>query len=66
MLEGIELNWVQYQISHSIEMRCNFNFIILMSQNWSLELCGLISLNSEGWHSVLREEVSSYSLISGN
>jgi hypothetical protein len=26
---------------HDIEIRCNFNFIVWMSLNWSLELCGL-------------------------
>jgi hypothetical protein len=30
MLEGMELNWVQYQISHNIEMRCNTNSIVWM------------------------------------
>ena len=38
ILEGVELNWVQLQISHGIEMRCNSNFIVWMSLNWSLEL----------------------------
>jgi hypothetical protein len=48
ILEDVELNWVQYQISHSIEMRCNFNVIIWMSLNWSLELYGSIPQNTEG------------------
>jgi hypothetical protein len=42
----MELNWVQYQISHGIEMRCNSNSIVWIPLNWSLELCGLIPLNA--------------------
>jgi hypothetical protein len=38
ILEGVELNWVQLQISHGIEMSCNSNFIVWMSLNRSLEL----------------------------
>jgi hypothetical protein len=48
ILEGKELNWIQYQTNYGIEMRCNSNSIIWMSLNWSLELCGLISRNTEG------------------
>jgi hypothetical protein len=49
ILEGVELNWVQYQISHVIEMRCNLNSIVWMSLlNWNLELCGPIPRNTEG------------------
>jgi hypothetical protein len=33
ILEGMELNWFQYQISHVIEMRCNSNSIVWMSLN---------------------------------
>jgi hypothetical protein len=44
----MELNWVEYQIRHDIEMICNSNFIVWMSLNWSLELCGLIPRNTEG------------------
>ena len=66
ILEGMELNWVQYQISHDIEMRCDSNSIVWMSLNWSFELCSLILRNIEGWHSILEEGVSSYSPIPGN
>jgi hypothetical protein len=48
ILEDMELDWIQYQISHAIEMRCNSNFIVWTSLNWSLELCGLIPRNTEG------------------
>jgi hypothetical protein len=37
-----ELNWVEYQIRHGIEMICIFNSIVWMSLNWNLELYGLI------------------------
>jgi hypothetical protein len=61
-------NWIgfKYQISHSIEMRCNSNSIFWMLLNRSLELCCLIPRNSKGWHFVLRDGVSSYSPIPGN
>ena len=36
-LEGMELNWVQYQISRGIEMRCDSNSIVWMSLHWRLE-----------------------------
>jgi hypothetical protein len=48
ILERMELNWVEYQIRHDIEMRYNSNSIVWMSLNWSLELCGLILGNTEG------------------
>jgi hypothetical protein len=32
----------KYQNKHGIEMRCNSNFIVWMSLNWSSEFCGLI------------------------
>jgi hypothetical protein len=48
ILERTELNWVEYQIRHGIKMRCNSNSIVWFSQNWSLELCGLIPCNTEG------------------
>jgi hypothetical protein len=38
--DGIES--VEYQIRYGIEIRCNSNFIVWMSLNWSLELCSLI------------------------
>jgi hypothetical protein len=66
ILKDMELNWVQYQISHSIEMRCNSNSIVWISLNWNLKLCGLIPHNSKGRHSVLREGVSSCSPILEN
>jgi hypothetical protein len=52
----MELNWVQYQISHNTEMRYNFNSIVSMSRNWSLELCDLIPRNSKGWCSIFEDE----------
>jgi hypothetical protein len=48
ILEGMDLNRVEYQISHGIEMRYNSNSIVWMSLNWSLEWCGLIPCNTEG------------------
>jgi hypothetical protein len=48
ILEDIDLNWTQYQISHVIEMRYNSNSIVWMPLNWSLELFGPISRNIEG------------------
>jgi hypothetical protein len=62
----MELNWVEYQIIHGIEMRCNSNSIVWMSLNWSLELCGLIPRNTVGRGFVLGEGVSSHSPIPGN
>jgi hypothetical protein len=53
ILEDKELNWVQYQICHGIEMRYSPNSIVWMSLNWSLELCSLISRNTEGRCSLL-------------
>ena len=37
ILEGMELNWDQYQIKHGIEMRYNSNSFVWMSLYWSLE-----------------------------
>jgi hypothetical protein len=48
ILEMMELNWVEYQIRHGIEMRCNSSSIVWMSLNWSSELCGLNPRNTEG------------------
>jgi hypothetical protein len=48
ILERMELNWVEYQIKHGIEMRCISNSIVFMSLNSSLELCGLIPRSTEG------------------
>jgi hypothetical protein len=48
ILEDVELNWIQLQISHGIEMSCNFNYIVWMSLNCSLKLCGLFPLNIRG------------------
>jgi hypothetical protein len=62
----MELNYVQYQISHDIEMRCNSNSIVWMSLNWSLELCGPIPRNTKGRCSLLGEGVFSYSPIPQN
>jgi hypothetical protein len=42
---GIEM--VQYQIRHSIKMRCNSNYIIWMPLNWILELSSIIPRNSK-------------------
>jgi hypothetical protein len=47
ILEDVELNWVQYQISHAIKMIYNFNSIVWMSLDWSLELCGPIPRNTD-------------------
>ena len=38
ILEGMELNWVQYQINHGIEMRYNSNSIVWMSLYWSTSM----------------------------
>jgi hypothetical protein len=32
-IRGHEIELVQYQINHSIEMKCKYNFIVSMSQN---------------------------------
>jgi hypothetical protein len=32
-IRGHEIELVQYQINHSIEMRCKYNFIVWMSRN---------------------------------
>jgi hypothetical protein len=50
-IKSTKLNWVEYQIRHGIEMRCNCNFIVWMSLNWNMDLCGLIPRNTE----ILRE-----------
>jgi hypothetical protein len=65
ILEGMELNWVEYRISHGIEMRCNFNSIVSMSPYCSLELCGLYPRIKRG-DSILGEGVSSHNPIPGN
>jgi hypothetical protein len=66
ILEGIELNCIEYQINHGIKIRCNCNSIVWMSLYWSLEFGGLISRNTGVWRSVLEDVVSSYSLIPRN
>jgi hypothetical protein len=66
ILEGMELNWFQYQISRDIEMRRSSNSIVWMSLYWSLELGGLIPRNIEVWYSELGGKVSSYSTIPRN
>jgi hypothetical protein len=38
----VELNQVEYQIRLGIKMRCNFNYVVWISLNWSFESCGLI------------------------
>jgi hypothetical protein len=63
---GVELDWVQLQICHGIEMSCNSNSIVWMLLNWSLELCGPIPLSTEEQCSVLGAGVSNYSPIPGN
>jgi hypothetical protein len=66
ILRGMELNCVQYQISHGIEMRYNFNYIVWVSLDWSLELCVPIPRNIEGRYFILGEGVFSYSPIPQN
>jgi hypothetical protein len=64
ILEMMELNWVENQIRHGIEMRCNSNSIVWISLNWSLELCEFHTIPRG--EALYWERVSSYSPIPGN
>jgi hypothetical protein len=48
ILEWMDLNLIEYQIKHDIEIRCNSNSIVWVSLNWSLKLCGVTPHNTEG------------------